>query len=222
MSNLGGKIALVTGASVGIGLASARLLSEAGVGVIGCARRLDVLRAQMDDLPGPTISLQLDVAEAESVASLTAQLPPDWQSIDILINNAGICPMTSWDQTTLETWNRIIEVNLTGAYLCSKAVLPQMRRQKYGRIVFISSAGAFMGSVTGHVAYGASKAGMLALMKVVAKEFAAEGILANAIAPGSIDTPITESFGPEAKARYAEAATLKRQGSPRELADAVL
>ena len=89
MSKLAGKTALVTGASAGIGLATARLLSEAGVRVIGCARRLEILRAQMDDLPGPTLSLQLDVAEAESVAGLTAQLPSDWQSIDILVNNAG-------------------------------------------------------------------------------------------------------------------------------------
>ena len=79
-----------------------------------------------------------------------------------------------------------------------------------------------MGSVTGHVAYGASKAGMIALMKVLAKEFAVEGILANAIAPGSIDTPITDSFGVDAKRRFAEASSLGRQGTPRELADAVL
>ena len=130
--------------------------------------------------------------------------------------------MVPWDQADLASWNRIIEVNLTGAYLCSRAVLPHIRAQRSGRVVFISSAGAFMGSVTGHVAYGASKAGMLALMKVVAKEFAAEGVLANAIAPGSIDTPITASFGPENKRKYAEAATLKRQGTTRELADAVL
>ena len=97
-----------------------------------------------------------------------------------------------------------------------------MRQYKFGRLVFISSAGAFMGSVTGHVAYGASKAGMIALMKVLAKEFAVEGILANAIAPGSIDTPLTDSFGVDAKRRFAEASPLERQGTPRELADAVL
>ena len=97
-----------------------------------------------------------------------------------------------------------------------------MRKHRYGRIVYISSVGAFLGSVTGHVAYGASKAGIIALMKVVAKNFASEGILANAIAPGSIDTPLTDSFGSEAKSKFAEASPLKRQGTARELADAVL
>ena len=97
-----------------------------------------------------------------------------------------------------------------------------MRAQRSGLVVFISSAGAFMGSVTGHVAYGASKAGMLALRTGLAQECAAEGVLANAIAPGSIDTPITASFGPENKRKYADAPTLKRQGTTRELADAVL
>ena len=101
--------------------------------------------------------VQTDVAEEAQVEHLVQTTLDQFGQVDILVNNAGICPMASWDQTTLESWNRIIEVNLTGAYLCSKAVLPQMRRQKYGRIVFISSAGAFMGSVTGHVAYGGSK-----------------------------------------------------------------
>ena len=89
MSKLAGKTALVTGASAGIGLATARLLSEAGVRLIGCARRLDVLRAQMDELPGPTLSVELDVADTESVAGLTAQLPSEWRTVDILVNNAG-------------------------------------------------------------------------------------------------------------------------------------
>ena len=225
--DLSGRVAIVTGAASGIGRAVSSVLAEAGAAgvVIADVDRTgaEETRAQLEaSTQARGWVAEVDVSDPAQVAAMVATASAEFGRVDILVNNAGICPMASWDETTLESWNRIIEVNLTGAYLCSKAVLPQMRRQKYGRIVFISSAGAFMGSVTGHVAYGASKAGMLALMKVVAKEFAAEGVLANAIAPGSIDTPITESFGPDAKARYAEAATLKRQGTPRELADAVL
>ena len=176
--DLSGRVAIVTGAASGIGRAVCSVLAEAGADgiVIADVDRggAEETRAQLETLTqarGRVV--EVDVSDPDQVAAMVETASTEFGRVDILINNAGICPMTSWDQTTLETWNRIIEVNLTGAYLCSKAVLPQMRRQKYGRIVFISSAGAFMGSVTGHVAYGASKAGMLALMKVVAKEFAA-------------------------------------------------
>ena len=101
-------------------------------------------------------------------------------------------------------------------------ILPYMREKKYGRLIHISSVGAFIGSVTGHVAYGVSKAGIIALSKYLAKQFASEKILSNVVSPGSIDTPITESFGEENKKRFREFSPLKRQGTPQELAEAVL
>ena len=225
--DIAGRIAIVTGGASGIGRAVCEVLAEAGArGVVIAdvdAQGAAETRARIEaDTAAEGLVVATDVSDEDQVAALVAATIERFGRIDILVNNAGICPMVPWDQTDLESWNRIIEVNLTGAYLCCRAVLPHMRAQRSGRVVFISSAGAFMGSVTGHVAYGASKAGMLALMKVVAKEFAAEGVLANSIAPGSIDTPITASFGPENKRKYAEAATLKRQGTTRELADAVL
>ena len=215
--DIAGRIAIVTGGASGIGRAVCEVLAEAGArGVVIAdvdAQGAAETRARIEaDTAAEGLVVATDVSDEDQVAALVAAT----------IERFGICPMVPWDQTDLESWNRIIEVNLTGAYLCCRAVLPHMRAQRSGRVVFISSAGAFMGSVTGHVAYGASKAGMLTLMKVVAKEFAADGVLANAIAPGSIDTPITASFGPENKRKYAEAATLKRQGRTRELADAVL
>ena len=146
----------------------------------------------------------------------------DFGRVDILVNNVGVCPVVPWDETSLEDWNRILAINLTSAYLCSKAVLPYMQEQRSGRLIHISSVGAFLGSVEGHVAYGVSKAGIIALSKYLAKRFAAQGILSNSIAPGSIDTPLTDSFGPDKKQRYREFSPLKRQGTPRELAEAVL
>jgi 3-oxoacyl-[acyl-carrier protein] reductase len=225
--DISGRIAIVTGAASGIGRAVAQVLAEAGAaGIViadvdsaGAGETRDLVEANTE---AECLVVETDVASESQVEAMVEETIERFGRVDVLVNNAGICPMVPWDDTTLESWNRILEINLTGAYLCSKAVLPPMRQQKFGRIVFISSAGAFTGSVTGHVAYGASKAGMLALMKVVAKEFGTEGILANAIAPGSIDTPITNSFGEEAKKKFADLSTLKRQGTPRELADAVL
>ena len=225
--DISGKVAIVTGAASGIGRAVAQVLGEAGaagiviadIDLAGANETKERLEAET---PAQGLVVETNVADEDQVNAMVEKTVARFSRVDILVINAGICPMVPWDDTTLESWNRILEINLTGAYLCSKAVLPHMRHNKFGRLVFISSAGAFMGSVTGHVAYGASKAGMIALMKVLAKEFAVEGILANAIAPGSIDTPITDSFGVDAKRRFAEASSLGRQGTPRELADAVL
>ena len=225
--DVSGRVAIVTGAASGIGRAVAEVLAEAGaagvvVADVDVAGGVETRERVEADSPTQVLVVETDVGDEDQVNAMVEETVAHFGRVDILVNNAGICPMVPWDKTTLASWNRILQVNLTGAYLCSRAVLPHMRQQQFGRLVFISSVGAFVGSVTGHVAYGASKAGMIALMKVVAKEFAAHGILANAIAPGSIDTPITDSFGPEAKQRYADLSTLKRQGTPRELADAVL
>jgi 3-hydroxy acid dehydrogenase/malonic semialdehyde reductase len=199
MSNLGGKIALVTGASVGIGLASARLLSEAGVGVIGCARRLDVLRAQMDDLPGPTISLQLDVAEAESVASLTAQLPPDWQSIDILINNAGsdIGGRRDFHEGDVADWVNTIQINVSGLMQVTAAVLPGMLERQGGHIVNLGSVAGLSG-VRGCAAYAASKHAVHGLSETLRQEYAGRGIRVSEILPGMVKTDF-------AKTRFSDA-----------------
>jgi len=225
--DISGRVAIVTGGASGIGRCVAEVLAEAGAfGIIVAdinekgAKETTALVESSSKSKG--LCVKADVSDEDQVNKLVEAAVDEFGKVDILVNNAGICPTTPWDETTLENWNEILDVNLTGAYLCSKAVLPYMRKHKYGRIVYISSVGAFTGSVTGHVAYGASKAGVLALMKVVAKNFGAEGILANAIAPGSIDTPLTDSFGSEAKREYAETSPLKRQGTARELGDAVL
>ena len=225
--DLAGRVAIVTGAASGIGRATAQVLAEAGAAAVAIADiQAEGARETCARLESSTrtkgLVVQTDVAEEAQVEHLVQTTLDQFGQVDILVNNAGICPMATWDEATLADWHRMLAVNLTGAYLCSRAVLPHMRKRQYGRLVYISSVGAFQGSVTGHVAYGASKAGMIALMKVAAKEFAGEGILANAIAPGSIETPITNSFGPEAKKKYAEATPLKRQGTPEELANAIL
>jgi len=224
---LNGQVAIITGAASGIGRSIAEVFAEAGIAGLTVAD-IDAKAADQTvaflskNWDCKAIATQTDVANAACVEEMVEATIRTFGRIDILVNNAGICPMTAWDDTTLDTWNRILAINLTGAYLCTKAALPHMRRNKYGRIVYISSVGAFLGSLVGHVAYGASKAGMIALMKSVAKGFCREGINANAIAPWTISTKIPESFGEPIVAQWVENTPLKRQGQPREVADAAL
>ena len=216
---LEGQVAIVTGAATGIGRAVAELLIESGVAGLGVA---DVAECEFSDQPVEVLVGRIDVAEADAVEGFVSEVHDRFGRIDILINNAGIAPVVPWSEVTESNWRRVLDVNLNGAFHCTKAAWPHMLNQQHGRIVNISSVGAFLGSVSAHPAYGVSKAGLIALTKSLAKEGAAEGILVNAIAPGSIDTPMLESLGPEARVKYAEAALLKRQGTPRELAESVV
>jgi len=215
---LSGKVAIVTGGASGIGKAVVELFVESGAAGVTCA---DVAIAEGD--PGQVVlSVQTDVSDNEQVKRMADQTIERFGRIDILVNNAGIAPMIRWPDVTVDNWRHVLDVNLNGAFHCVLEVLPYMRRQKFGRIVNISSVGAFLGSITAHPAYGVSKAGLIAMTKSLAKECADQGILVNAIAPGSIDTPMLESFGEQARKHFADASPLKRQGSPRELADAVM
>ena len=227
MHELKGRVAIVTGAASGIGRSVAELFAEEGVAGLTVADiQAPPLRRLVSDLRkrsgGDLLVSETDVSDPAQVDRMAQATVERFGRIDILVNNAGICPMVPWDRTTLESWNRMLSVNLTSAFLCSKAVLPYMRERKFGRLVHISSVGAFVGSITGHVGYGVSKAGVIALSKYLAKQFASDGILSNAIAPGSIDTPLAEAFGEENRQRYVELSLVKRQGTPREIAEAVL
>ena len=223
---LKGQVAIVTGGGSGIGRAVVEVLVEAGVSGVMVADMeplSDADTAEMHErAAGDVLSRRTDVSDAAQVKEMVAETHERFGRIDILVNNAGIAPIVAWPEVTEETWRHVLDVNLNGAFLCVLEVLPYMRRQKSGRIVNISSVGAFLGSITAHPAYGVSKAGLIAMTKSLAKACAAEGILVNAIAPGSIETPMLESFGDQARRDYAEASLLKRQGTPRELAEAVL
>jgi 3-oxoacyl-[acyl-carrier protein] reductase len=220
--SLTGQVAIVTGGAQGIGRAIVERLAAEGVAGVVIAdvqgaeaaaqeiarRHGDVVLAWPTDVSSP--------AQVETVAQATLER---WGRINILVNNAGICPVVAWDDTTPEDWNRILAINLTGMYLCPRAVVPSMRAQRYGRIVYISSEAAFSGSLVAHVAYGASKAGVLALMRSVAKGFAQDGIQANAIAPGPVDTPLAHNLGGDFWAAAEGRTLLKRHASAREIAD---
>ena len=216
---LQGQVALVTGGTSGIGRAVVELFLEAGVAGLAV---IDVSDCDLSGRDSDVMVGQFDVSDSDAVGRFVSDVHERFGRIDILVNNAGIAPVVPWSEVTEENWQRVLDVNLNGAFHCTRAVWNHMRDRQYGRIVNISSVGAFLGSVSAHPAYGVSKAGLIALTKSLAKEGASDGILVNAIAPGSIDTPMLESFGPEARVKYAEAALLKRQGTPKELAETVV
>jgi len=223
--DLSGKVAFVTGGAQGIGRAIVERFVAARARAVLIADVQDeaAAHAAREIAPdGHVLAVQTDVSDEASVNAAVQQALNAFGRIDILINNAGVCPVVLWDNTTVESWNHILAVNVTGQYICTRAVLPQMRAQRYGRIVFISSEAAFYGSIIAHVAYGVSKAGVLALMKSVAKGFAAEGIRANAIAPGPVDTPLSHTLGADFWTSTEERTLLKRHAAALEIADAAL
>ena len=223
---LTGKVAIITGGASGIGKAVAEVFAKADIAGLTIADidgrgAEDVATAISHGFDIDAIGLAIDVAVSAQVEAMLERTMKHFQRLDILVNNAGIAPIVRWPEVTEANWRHVLDINLNGAFLCILAVLSIMQRQQAGRIVNISSAGAFVGSICAHPAYGVSKAGMIAMTKPAAKEFAADGILVNAIAPGSIGTPLTDSFGEVQKEDFRQAALLKRQGSPREIADAV-
>lgn len=221
------QVAIVTGGASGIGKATvANFLNAKAAAVVIADVDGQAARETAKELggqgKGQVLAKEIDVTKQEDIDAMVDATVKQFGRIDILVNNAGICPVVAWEQTNLENWNHILAVNLTSAYLCSKAVLVHMRSRQYGRIVCISSAGAFVGSLVSHVGYGVSKAGMIALVKSMAKEFGCEGITANAIAPGTISTPMADSFGESIRDAFVDSTPLKRQGTAKEIADAVL
>jgi len=225
--NIKNRTAIVTGAAQGIGRATVERFVEAGASgvVIADVQGKIAERAAKEIMAaygGQVVAVETDVTNEAQVQAAVQAAIDRFGRIDILVNNAGVFPVVAWDDVTLDSWNRILAINLTGMFLFAKAVLPSMKAQTDGRIVFVSSDAAFTGSAVAHVAYGVSKAGILALMMSVAKGFAAYNIRANAITPGPVDTPGAHDLGDDFWAATEKKTLLKRHGSSHELADAIL
>ena len=221
---------MITGASRGIGRVIAEVFSQAGANVALVARTTGQLEEVAAHLQHLTFNLQsstgvlalpADVADEGQVNRAVQQVVETWGRLDILINNAGLISFGPVTQIEPADWARIIEVNLTGAYLCSRAVAPLMMQQKSGRIINIASVSAQTGGVSGGVHYAASKGGMLAMTKTLARDLAPFGVTVNTIAPGQIDAD-PNLLTPEARQRVIEMIPLGRLGEPREVAYAAL
>jgi NAD(P)-dependent dehydrogenase (short-subunit alcohol dehydrogenase family) len=217
------KVALVTGAARGIGLATAkRFLAEGWlVALLDIERELlDSAVAALAD-PDHTLALTCDVSDAKAVAGAMAAIERRFGRLDALVNNAGVAVFAPLLETSDEDWKRVLEVNLTGPFLCTKAAAPLMREHGGGAIVNITSISAVRAS-TLRSAYGTSKAGLAHLTKQLAVELASLGIRVNGVAPGPVETAMAKAVHtPEIRADYHDAIPLNRYGLEEELAEAV-
>lgn len=218
---LAGQVAIVTGASRGIGRAIALALAAAGAKVVvnyaSASGAADQVVADIANLGSEAIAVQADVSQVEAVDTLVKTVMDTWGRIDILVNNAGITRDTLLLRMKPEDWQSVIDLNLTGVFLCTRAVSKVMLKQKSGRIVNVTSVVARMGN-PGQANYSAAKAGVIGFTKSVAKELASRGITVNAIAPGFIATDMTRDLKAEDILQFIP---LGRYGEPEEVAGLV-
>jgi 3-oxoacyl-[acyl-carrier protein] reductase len=224
MFSLKDRVALVTGASQGIGRAIALALSSAGARVIVAARnreKLDALAQEIAAAGGQALAVTMDVADAEQVKSAFKQGIEKFGRLDILVNNAAVTRDGLSLRMKLDDWESVLRTNLTGAHLCIQQALAVMVRQRYGRIINMSSVVAETGNA-GQANYVAAKAGLIGLTRAIAAEVASRSITVNAIAPGFIATPMTDPLPDQVKEAMLARIPLGRMGQDCEVAAAVV
>ncbi len=220
MMNLEGKIALVTGASRGIGRAIAELLVERGATVIGTATSESGAAAISEYLGENGKGLALNVTDVESIEATLKTINDEFGVIDILVNNAGITRDNLLMRMKDDEWNDIIDTNLTPIFRMSKAVLRGMMKKRAGRIINVGSVVGTMGNA-GQTNYAAAKAGVIGFTKSMAREVASRGVTVNTVAPGFIETDMTKALNDEQRAATLANVPAGRLGDPREIASAV-
>jgi len=223
MSDLKGHVALVTGASQGIGRAIAAELAKRGAAVALCARNEDKLNTVRDEIVGAggqASVFKMDVGSEEEIKAGVKAAIERLGKVDILVNNAGITRDTLLLRLKRADWNAVLDTNLTSAYLTTQAVLSSMMKQRWGRIINITSINGQIGQ-TGQANYSASKAGLIGLTLSVAREVASRNITVNAVSPGYIETAMTEELTPELKEAMLKHVPLGRVGKDADVANAV-
>ncbi len=219
------QVALVTGASKGIGRAITLALLSQGATVNGVyggdQGAADRLRAECEAYGDRLRLHQCDVADYPAVSALYGTIEEEFESLDILVSNAGIRRDAVLAMMPVEDWQRVIEVNLNGSYNMAKFAVMLMMKKKYGRIIFITSPMAYLG-FAGQANYAASKAGQIGLMRSLSKETAKRRITVNCVSPGFIDTELIAGLPAERRIEYQKLVPLGRFGTPEEVAEAVL
>jgi 3-oxoacyl-[acyl-carrier protein] reductase len=221
--SLTGRVAFVTGASQGIGRACAVKLAALGSTVAIAARNQEKLNQLVDEITasgGKAAAFALDVTDEEQVKAAVKAAIAQFGKIDILVNNAGITRDQLVMRMKRADWDAVLETNLTSAYLCIQQVTSSMLKQRWGRIINITSVFGQMGQA-GQANYAASKAGLIGLTMAIARELGSRNITCNAVAPGFIETAMTEALGEEFKQTAAKQIPLGRVGSPADVASAV-
>ena len=224
MFNLTNKVAIITGASQGIGKGMAETFSKAGAHVACVSRNKDNLKSVADSLienGGAASFYTCDVSSLDAFQNTIKEIVENLGSVDILVNNAGVCKDKLIMRMSEDDWNKVININLNGAFNGIKAVSQIMIKQRAGRIINISSIVGLIGN-PGQANYAASKAGLIGLSKSAAKELAPRGITVNAIAPGYIATDMTDQITDQAKENLITKIPLGRIGSPSDIAASAL
>ena len=221
---LTGKVALVTGAAQGIGRAIGLLLARNGADIVVSDINLEKAEETAKEIRGigpKAMAVKVDVSNLSDVERMVEGILEKLAKIDILVNNAGITRDKLILRMTEEDWDAVLGVNLKGTFNCTKAVIRHMAKQRSGKIVNIASVVGEMGNA-GQANYSASKAGVIGLTKTIAREYAQRGINVNAIAPGYIETPMTEALPGKAKEELKKLIPMERLGKPEDVAEAVL
>lgn len=216
------RVALVTGAGQGIGRAIALKLAEEGATVVinDINPAAEEVAGEIKAGGGQAVSILADVSSAADVSRMVEQIISQYGRIDILVNNAGITRDSLVMRMTEEDWDKVLAINLKSVFLCTRAVVKSMLKQRRGRIISIASIVGLIGN-PGQVNYASAKAGIIGFTKAIAREVASRGITANAIAPGFIDTEMTKKLSDSQRQELIENIPLGRLGTPEDIAEAV-
>lgn len=222
--NLSGKTAIVTGGSRGIGRAIALKLAEEGANIVvnytSNSSMADETVEEIKKMGREALAIKADVSNSDDVKNLVKEAEKNFSNIDILINNAGITRDTLLIRMKDEDWDKVMDVNLKGTFLCTKLVGKKMMKQRSGKIVNITSVVGIMGNA-GQANYSASKAGVIGFTKSTAKELSSRGINVNAVAPGFIQTEMTDKLSEEVVENYTKNIPLGKLGKPEDVANVV-
>ena len=219
--SLNNKIAIVTGASQGIGKIIAFELAKSGANVVCLSRNkeaLDIIVNKIVENGGQASSFACDITKPETFTQIVKEIIENYEKIDILINNAGVTNDSLLMRMSNEQWDNVININLKGSFNCTKAVIRYMMKNKFGRIINITSIVGMTGNA-GQANYAASKAGLIGMTKSIAKEVASRGITANCIAPGWIKTSMTDTLSEDVKNQFLSQIPVGRIGSAEDIAN---
>ncbi len=219
---LAGRVAFVTGAARGIGLSVATALHQRGASVTLADVDLPALETATQSLGEGVLAVEADVSRQDDVRRAIDRTVEHFGALDILVNNAGICPLRDFADVTEEEWDRVLDINLKGAFFCCQTALPHVRNSgERGRVVNISSVAGQSGGVLAPIHYSASKAGLIVLTKTLARILAPDRATVNCVAPGTTATDLTDAWAEDLRERVKASILLGRLGQPEEIAEAV-